>query len=386
MVLKLLLCVLSPIGALVRVVGAGFAPADHLSPADCTRTGTPGHHLPGMRDEASSVALQDTPGRLTGLENPHKGLRPFPRRKVIKLKPLQEATRSPVQACHTHQLAVRADSDCVSTSPLSFSPTSVLPQQRDQGAGNLFKALKLQADKAAASAAGVDLHAVKQQQLGSWADKQVIHNLSNHVPALPLPGAVESEVSGPIVICHPMKLQQPHVPAIKKGSTLDAAWRWRSMRLWAKEQLKHLFPEQQYNDDEEEAGSDPWHDALHMIQAANTSPDAGVPICDHDCYAQSSPSPLLDSGDLDGLLEDEATPVDRAGTEGPEMIRSSSSRALAEAASKARELLKYQVCILHSSDSKFTYFVLTSIDTVCLSKTQSMHGAQQHVCSCIATA
>ena len=252
-----------------------------------------------MRNEGSPVALQDHLGLLIGVEHPHKGLRPFPRRKVIKLKPLQEDTRSPVQTCKTRHLAVRADSDCVSASPLSFSPTTVLPQQREQGAGNLFIALKLQADKAATSAAGVALHAVKQQQLGSWADNQVIHNLSNPVPARPLPGAVESEVSGPIAVCHPMKLQQPRVPAIKKGSILDAAWHWRFKRLWAKEQLKHHFPEHQYNDDEEEAGNDPWHDALQMIQAANTSPDAGVPIYDHDCYAQSSPSPLLDSGDLD---------------------------------------------------------------------------------------
>lgn len=126
---------------------------------------------------------------------------------------------------------------------------------------------------------------------------------------------------------------------INKGSTLDAAWRWKFKRLWAKEQLKYHFPERWQRDDEE-AGNDPWHDALHMIQAANTTPGAGVPICDHDCYADPSPSPLLDDDDLDGLLEDEPAGVTKAV---PEVLLSSSSRALAEAASKARELLKYQV-------------------------------------------
>ena len=289
-------------------------------------------------------------GSPVGLDNSRKGLRQFPRRKVIKLKPLQEDTPSPVQACKTHHPAVKPDSHWVSTSPLNFSPTSVLPQQREQGAGNLFVALKLQADKAAASAAGANSHAVKQQQLGSWADNQVIHSLSICVPARPLPGASESKVSGPVVIRHQIRLQQPHAAGIDTGSTLDAAWRWRFKRLWRKEQLRYHSPERQYNDDEDEAGNDPWHDALHMIQAANTSPDVGttgVPICDHDCYVHSSPSPLLDSDDLDGLLEDEPAPLDKAAVDGPEMMWSSSSRALAEAASKARELLKYQVYCIH---------------------------------------
>ena len=297
-----------------------------------------------MHNEGSSVALQDHSGILIGLDHPHKGLRPCPRRKVIKLKPLQEDTRSPVQACKTHHLAVRADTDCVSTSPLSFSPNSVLPQQREQGAGNLFIALKLQADNAAASAA--NLRSVKQQQLGSWAENQVIHNLPSHPPARPLPGACEPETSGPIVISHQTKPQQPQAPVVNTGNTLDAAWYWRFKRLWRKEQLNYHIPQRRYGEGEEEEGSDPWHDALHMIQAANTSPAAGVPICDHDCYAELSPSPLLDSDDLDELLDDELAPVDKAAAGGPEMMRSSSSRALAEAASKARELLKYQVCRL----------------------------------------
>lgn len=294
-----------------------------------------------MRNETSSTTLQGHPGRQIGLDNPHDTFRLFPRRRVHLFKPLQENTVSPVNAGKTHHSAVTitTGSDSVQMSPLGFSPTSVLPQQRQQG--NLCKALKLQADKAAATAAGANSHTVQQHQLGSWADHQVIHNISSHGCApQPLPGTAES---GPILIHHQVKPQACHAPVINRGSTLDAAWRWKFKRLWAKEQLKYHFPARQHRDDVEEAGDDPWHDALHMIQAANTTPGAGVPICDHDCYADPSPSPLLDDDDLDGLLEDEPARVTEATAGAPEILQSSSSRALAEAASKARELLKCQV-------------------------------------------
>lgn len=299
-----------------------------------------------MCNEPSSQTLQVHPGRQTGLNNPHDTFRLFSRRRVHLLKPLQEKTVSPVSAFKTNHSAARVDigSDCVEVSPLSFSPTSVLPQQRQQG--NLCKALKLQADKAAAIAAGANSHAVEQHQLGSWADNQVIHNISGHTCApQPLPGAAESALSGPISIHHQVKPKPPQAPVINRGSTLDAAWRWKFKRLWAREQLKYHFPGRQRrdDDDDEDAGNDPWHDALHMIQAANTTPAAGVPICDHDRYADPSPSPLLDDDDLDGLLEIEPARVTKAAAGAPEILRSSSSRALAEAASKARELLKYQV-------------------------------------------
>lgn len=281
------------------------------------------------------------------VQDPYKSHQPLPRCKVIVLKPLQEDPPSPVHACERLYPAICTDSDGASTSPLSFSPTSVLPQQQAQGAGNLFKALKQQTHKPAAIAPGASLQDTKQQVLGSWADNQVIHDLSSHgIAVRPLPGAFEStSTSGPIVLRPQIKPQQTKAPVINKRSTLDAAWHWRFKRQWGREQLKDCFPRHgnDDDDDDDEEGNDPWHDALHMIQAATTSAAADVPICDHDCYVDPSPSPLLDSDDLDGLLEDEPSPDDKAVLGGPEMLRSSSSRALAEAASKARELRKHQV-------------------------------------------
>lgn len=286
-----------------------------------------------FNDHFGSVNVQD----------PYQSQQPVPKRKVLVLKPLQEDPCSPALACLGLHPAIRRDSDCASTSPLGFSPTSVLPRHHEKGAGNLFKALKQETHKAAAIVPGVSLQGAKQQVLGSWADNQVTHDLSGHCTAVqPLPG--ESELvptSFPIVIHPQIKPQQPKSPVINKRSPSDAAWRWKFKRQWGREQLKYRFS--RHSEDDDEAGNDPWHDALHMIQAATTSPAAGVPICDHDCYADPSPSPLLDSDDLDGLLENEPSPNDKAGPGGPEMLRSSSSRALAEAASKARELRKYQV-------------------------------------------
>ena len=267
-----------------------------------------------MLSEDASVALQD---HLGGQAQPYKSLHPLPRRKVILLKPRQEGPCSPAHAGKKSSVVVRTDSSLSSILPFGFSPTSVLPLVKEQGAGNLFKALKEQAQKTATAAPGASSSAIKRQHLGSWADNQVIYHLQTHgIAVQPLPGGSESAASGPTVIQQQIKPKQPDAPVINKHSTLDAAWCWKFSRQWSKEQLKNHIPAHQYSndddDDEEEAGNDPWHDALHMIQAASNSPDAGVPVCDHDCYADPSPSPLLDSDDLDGLLEDEPSPVDKA--------------------------------------------------------------------------
>ncbi|KAL3153381.1 hypothetical protein ABBQ38_011720 [Trebouxia sp. C0009 RCD-2024] len=306
-----------------------------------------------MYSVKASRAFDDHFGSVN-VQDPYQSQQPVPKRKVIVLKPLQENPRSPALACLGLHPAIRSDSDCTSSSPLSFSPTSVLPRQREQGAGNLFKALKQETHKPAAVVPGVSLQGAKQQVLGSWADNQVTHDLSGHCTAVqPLPGECKSvPTSGPIVIHPHIKRQQPEAPVINKRSTLDAAWHWKFKRHWGREQLKYRFLKHS-DDDDDEAGNDPWHDALHMIQAATTSPAAGVPICDHDCYADPSPSPLLDSDDLDGLLEAEPLPGDKAGLSEPEISRSSSSRALAEAASKARELRKYQATLQLREEQAF---------------------------------
>ena len=301
-----------------------------------------------MRSRETSSSVQDHSSDLTYQEQPNKRHQPLPWRRVIMMKPLQEETFAPAVFCTTQpSLPAKSGSDATSPSPLSFSPTSVLPQQHEQGVGNLFKALKQQAPKAAPETIGINLHEATKQQLGSWADNQVVHELVVSGPALqPLPGASELASPMPIVIHHQAKPEPCRAPQVlNKGNTLEAAWKWKFKCQWGKEQLKYHFPKHHHGDidDDEEACSDPWHDALHMIQAANTTPDAGVPPCDHDCYAGTSPSPLLDSDDLDGLLEHETSSCAADVAAAPAIMCSSSSRALAEAASKARQLRKYQV-------------------------------------------
>jgi len=229
----------------------------------------------------------------------------------------------------------------------------VLPQraaQPDIGSGILFKALQKHdhsIKEGSTSSAHEQTEPVSSKPVGSWASRQTIHDLSGHQATVSaLPGASGPDLAAPIVIPPQPRPLQPREPKATR-STLETAWRWKFKRQWGKEQLRGHLPECHYDNDE--SSNDPWHDALHMIQAANTTPAVGVPISDHDCYAEASPSPLLDDDDLDSLLEldppvTDVTPVAR------DMVRTTSSQALAEAAAKARELRQYQVMHINSSN------------------------------------
>ncbi len=268
----------------------------------------------------------------------------MPKRRVILLKPLQESVHS-LPDCHFQPIRIaRTDSTTTDTSSvLSFSPTSVLPQQHEHGSGSLFKALRKDHRPASdgfdeAGKAHAETEPSLAKPCGSWVSRQVVRDLSEHHSSLsPLPGASSPATAAPIIIRPQVTPRQPKVLPANKPSTLDAAWRWKFRRQWGKEQLRSHLPDI-YHDHDDEACNDPWHDALHMIQAANTTPEAGVPISDHDCYAEASPSPLLDDDDLDGLLEMDSSPNDVR-----EMVRTCSSQALAQAAAKACELRQFQV-------------------------------------------
>lgn len=274
------------------------------------------------------------------------------KRRVILLKPLQESLEFPQDCLPQPLRIIRTESDVTDNSLVtSYSPTSVLPQPREPGSGNLSKALqKYDCPVSDSSVRSTPEHAeaapASTKQIGSWASRQVVHDLSRHHSALtPLPGALSPDSAAPIIIPRQPKLQPPKTPPGAKRSTLETAWRWKFKRQWGKEQLRFHLPAGHHNDDE--CGNDPWHDAMHMIQAANTKPSAGVPISDHDCYAGASPSPLLDEDDMDGLLEmsSPATGVTHAVRD---IVRTTSSEALAEAAAKARELRQYQVTLIAS--------------------------------------
>ena len=290
--------------------------------------------------------------RLAAQDRQHTTGQLLPKRRVLLLKPLQDELQLQPECALKPLRISRAESDTTdSSSVLNFSPTSVLPQhaaQHELGSRILFQALQKHDHfiKEGTSNAHDKAEPVSSKPVGSWASCQTLHNLSGHqVTVSALPGASSPDSAAPIVIPPQPRALQPREPTAKR-STLEIAWRWKFKRQWGKEQLRGHLPEYHYDDDD--SSSDPWHDALHMIQAANTTPAAGVPISDHDCYAEASPSPLLDDDDLDGLLEMESpltdvTPVAR------DMVRTTSSQALAEAAAKARELRQYQVMHLSFS-------------------------------------
>jgi len=278
----------------------------------------------------------------------------LPKRRVILLKPLQGESQLQPECALKPLRNSRAESDTTdSSSVLSFSPTSVLPQhaaQHEVGSGILFKALQKHDQfikDGSTSNAHDKAEPVSSKPVGSWASRQTIHDLSGHqLTVSALPGASSPDSAAPIVIPPQPRPLQPKEPTAKR-STVETAWRWKFKRQWGKEQLRGYLPERHYDDDE--SSNDPWHDAFHMIQAANTTPAAGVPISDHDCYAEASPSPLLDDDDLDGLLEMDS-PLTNVTPLARDMVRTSSSQALAEAAAKARELRQYQVMHLSSSN------------------------------------
>ena len=86
---------------------------------------------------------------------------------------------------------------------------------------------------------------------------------------------------------------------------------------------------------------DPWHAALHMLQAANVHPEVHMPVPDHDCYPMAaSGSPLLGVDDeMNELIEEEQDAAQLGSTHAASQIQS----ALSEAAYRARQLLTHQV-------------------------------------------
>ena len=145
------------------------------------------------------------------------------------------------------------------------------------------------------------------------------------------------------------------------ASRAEKAWRRRFFLKWRKELAR---PCKFCNDD---ICDDPWHVALHMLQAANVHPDQHMPMPDHDCYpAGASPSPLLSiDDDLENALEverDVAEPADVASE------THTTQSALYEAACRARQLLKYQVnsCALCISTNTHWYGMCAAFIFLCM--------------------
>ena len=290
---------------------------------------------PSRIDSAIPVRQADTQFLNDTVDTNFEGHERLRRRKVILVKPLPEPPPTLADFESNPLRISREDSNRKSL--LSFSPTSVLPEKHSH-----FPAKVIQRRDIAVPDFTLDSDRCKQaESLGSWVTRQVVHDLSSHDAFLP--EAVSSGSPAPTTIAQEPRQSQANVPPVNTSSTMERAWRWRFKQRWRKEQLRSQLDDSQPGKDDS-SGSDPWHDALHMMQAANTRPDGDVPICDHDCYTEASPSPLLDEDDLDELLELDcpATVMEHA------VLRTAPSRALAEAAVKARELRRYQVAATHS--------------------------------------
>lgn len=144
-------------------------------------------------------------------------------------------------------------------------------------------------------------------------------------------------------------------PAVSAACSADKAWRQRFVHKWCREQAR---PCKICSDD---LCDDPWHAALHMLQAANVHPDLQMPMPDHDCYpVGASPSPLLSiDDDLHCVLEtDGITPEPAEAVSATTKIQS----ALSETACRARQLLKHQVPLCLCLDNSIHHHVVCSLE------------------------
>lgn len=238
----------------------------------------------------------------------------------------------------------------VTSSSSDFSPTSVLPYHKHHnsnlkaGQSQLHTALtasscsspaaSLPSDASSPAAATAEHQPTDAE---SWTQRHFVYQVKAAVIAqdmLPTEPAAWTFTNATAIAVPQKPSAQPAKQA--KHGTLEAAWRWRFKRQWRKAQA------QAFMKDPNDLADDPWHMAFEMIQAGNAFPDVGAPVPDHDCYSGAAASPLLDT-ETDDV--DEVFVFEQDSTESAPKATSGSQHALAEAASKARELAKFQASI-----------------------------------------
>lgn len=256
------------------------------------------------------------------------------RTKVIRFQPLQE---TPVYCAKQPGGGFKGAAGTAAVAPLPTQPVSIareftpLPRTKPDHDQVTFAASPV-APRPSPSPFSTPQTA-DDATLGSWTSRRTTHQLSKKSTAPPFTLAKPAATK---VTSLQTNLAKHHPVHPSASSGTEKAWRQRFVHKWRKEQAR---PCKICNDD---TCDDPWHAALHMLQAANVHPDLQMPMPDHDCYpAGASPSPLFSvDDDLDGILEVENTVVEPAdGASKASTIHS----ALSEAACRARQLLKYQV-------------------------------------------
>lgn len=271
------------------------------------------------------------------------------RTRVIALKPLQEtAAYKPKEPCArvqdipTIEVAPRPSTRPV-TIPRQLKPLS--EKQQDVTPSQVHIALSTTS------------YAKDEEALGSWTDRKTMHPLCKNSTASPF------QMARPAV-GYAKPQTSPHKESRfgeSAANRAEKAWRRRFVLKWRKELARSC---KFCNDD---VCDDPWHAALHMLQAANVHPDQHMPMPDHDCYpAGASPSPLLSvDDDLENALEveqDVAEPADVASE------TCTIQSAFLEAACRARQLLKYQVnrCALVINTDKHWYGMYAAFIFLCM--------------------
>lgn len=248
-------------------------------------------------------------------------------RRVIVLKPLQETHIFAREPCaHADEVSRPSEMVKQAAKPITICRPAARPA---------FFTQPLTPTTSATLA--VLRHMEMPSPLGSWADRQIMHevvgmgpkvgpDLSNVLPKVP-----GQELSSQQHLhAHNDRLAEPAV------GNPDAAWRQRFALKWHREQSR---PCKICNDD---MCDDPWHAALHVLQAANAHPYLQTPLPDHDCYSPgSAPAPLLGcDDDAENVLEEREIVVSASEAA---ITRSSLKDALSEAANKTRQLFKHQV-------------------------------------------
>lgn len=271
------------------------------------------------------------------------------RTRVIALKPLQETAaykpKEPyarVQNIPTVEVAPRPGTRPV-TIPRRLKALS--EKQQDVASSQIHIALST-------TSYGKD-----EEALGSWTDHKTVHPLCKNSTASPFQ-MVEPVVGDAKPQTSPHKESRFGRSAANRA---EKAWRHRFVLKWCKELTT---PCKVCNDD---VCDDPWHAALHMLQAAKVHPDQHMPMPDHDCYpAGASPSPLLSVDDgLENASDVQlgvAEPADGASK------TCTIESALFEAACRARQLLKYQVnsCAWEINTDKHWYAMYATSTFLCM--------------------
>jgi len=282
------------------------------------------------------------------------------KRKVILLRPLPEVQGNmlplpaPQQGSPAHPTQSSRSKSCssVKASLRSSSPTSVLQglnTRNQKPRGDLSTSAQASTQDAAicgtyptpSSVTGQD----SCQPLGSWASRQVYHDLSSQLDSptpLPSEAIFSNSIATAFMHAPERQLHKTKAGPIAQRITMHAAWHRNFRHKWAKEQ-RHMY----LSEGDECDTEDPWHKAFHMIQAACARSGADMPLPDHDAYAyDAAPSPLLDSDDVDGTFESATatvSPIAHLWTEVEGQAPSQLRHALGDAAAKARLLFKHKV-------------------------------------------